>query len=148
MTRVTKATCISALAVLGVGVTGIVNSYDIDDLPASLNTAQLPCLFHMDAGTDSLDMSAQRGTVGEAHHIRVICIVEPVGQSRLEDNLGRAITLYDAYFTALMTNANRATTNWADCTIVKTAPLGVMPYAKIEYHAFDILVDLTVYTKV
>lgn len=147
MTRTAKATAITALKDIGATVAGIRKAYDVDELPASLDTAKLPCLLHFDNGTDVVDLTAARGYVEEVHHILVKIVIEAAAQKRLQDNIKLGMTLYDRYFAALMTTANASTTNWAYCTMTGASALGAWAYPEeIPYHALDILVDIHVYS--
>ena len=146
MTRTSKATAIDALNTIGAGVTGIIKSYDVNELPASLATANLPCLIHFDNGTEVIDLTAGRGYVEEIHHVMVKVVIEPAAQRRLEDNMGTGISLYDNYFATLMTETNSSTSNWAYCAIADASPLGEWTWAEVVYHALDISVDIHIYS--
>ncbi len=145
MTRKTLATVWSALATLGADVSGVASSYDIDEIPDSLNTSELPALLHYDEGSDSEDIAAQRGRTQEVHHVRILAIVAALGQSRIQTKMALCTTLYDAYFPAIMTNTNRLTANWDDCTIASRGPISVYQVANVGYIGFEIMVDVTVY---
>jgi hypothetical protein len=144
MTRVTRATCLSALHALADGMSGVRASFDYNEIPPKLSTSQLPALLLFSDGTDVEDMSAQRGHFKEVHHARIVVLIDPVAQDRMPTRLGTSTTLYDNYVAAIMTNANRDTANWEDCTITKCGPDGTFEWGGVTYQSFDIAVDITV----
>jgi hypothetical protein len=97
----TLAGNITTISTAGGNVTGITTSYDQDDTPESLQSAQCPALLHFPMGAAREEQTFGNHTWGIRHRIRVVLIYKASAQGRLEDNLGGIVTLIDSYISEM-----------------------------------------------
>jgi len=132
------ASHISTIASAGGDVTGITSSFDQDDTPDSLQSAQTPALLHFPAGGLLEEETFGRGMWGIRHNVRVVLLYAAKGQKRLEDNIGAITTRINSYISEM-----RADTTLPECFRFENySEPGTLEFAGIEYHGCTFTVSV------
>lgn len=140
------ATIIANLATTGAGVTGISTSYDIDELPDTLNDAALPALLHLPAG--GTHVRATMGADGDydfTHQVTVLLLYKAAGQSTARVNYGAIVGLIDAYVAAVRDD-DTLSSACADARVASYTPPGVIEWPTgTQYHGVQFTVEVLEY---
>lgn len=95
-------------ALSSIAVTGVAHSYDLDAVPDSLHTAQLPALipFLGDRSEDIVVGGFEGGSYEARYNVQHILFIDAVAQTRgLRDVLPSIAVFIDRYIAAMKTDA-------------------------------------------
>lgn len=138
------ANILTKLSTIGGTVTGISASYDVDALPESLNTADLPALLHFpQGGEDQLRVFRGGNFWVTEHSIRVVLVYDAAAQGNLEQNLNAIVDLVDLYITKI--HSDQTLTNSCVQASLSYGGAGVFNYAGVDYHSVDFTISAIEY---
>ena len=137
-------TAITQLAATGATVTGITTAFDVDDVPQSLKTAQLPALLHFPGGGTNDRLVFDNNIWTFKHRVRVILFYSPVAQGRLEDNLAEIVDLVGSYVEAIRDDDD-LDGNVCDAMVTAYGEPGAFRFAEVDYHGVEFTVEVVEY---
>jgi hypothetical protein len=133
---------VDKLATLGAGITGVTNSYDLDQMPSSLQPSLLPAILHFPQGGKG-SIRTMDACLDLTHKISVVICYAAAAQGTLAAKMSGLAAILDLWMVAIQADPTLGGT----CIATPTGygVMGRFPYGDVDYISIEIALEAQEY---